>query len=540
MFRESRLTIKEEGTLKNIEGKILKNMIITSANYLYNNRNEVDKLNVFPVPDGDTGTNMAHTLLYAARELEKTGDTIKEVLETISKGTLMGAKGNSGVILSQIFRGFARELKGLKKISTCDFARGLKAGVETAYKAVMRPVEGTILTVARETAEEAVIICREVQEFEDFLEILISKAEQSLKNTPNLLPILKDAGVVDSGGMGFVYVLHGMLEGLKGNKIELQEVFEDKKDLKYTEESFKYLYCTEILLKTNKSYSEALFKERFKVFGDSLVVVAEDDLLKVHVHTNNPGLVLEEGLKIGELIKVKVDNMKIQHETIIDENQKTTNKKYGILVVATGDGVKEIFKNLGCDVIIDGGQTMNPSTNEILEGIERINAEHILVFPNNKNIVMACEQAKKLTDKKVEVIPTRNFNEAIAAILSINLEKGFKENIKAIEEILKGVKTIEVTFAVRKSTVNGFNIEEGDILGFVNEKLEAVGKDYNEVAKNLILNSVTPETSLVTIYYGKDVTKEEAEALKNLIPEELDVEVHYGGQPLYYYVISLE
>ncbi|MGB9809162.1 MAG: DAK2 domain-containing protein [Caldanaerobacter sp.] len=539
MFRESRLTIKEEGTLKNIEGKILKNMIITGANYLYNNRSEVDKLNVFPVPDGDTGTNMAHTLLYAAKELEKTGDTIREVLETISKGTLMGAKGNSGVILSQIFRGFTRELKGLKKITTCDFAKGLKAGVETAYKAVMRPVEGTILTVARETAEEAINICREVQEFEDFLEILISKAEQSLKNTPNLLPILKEAGVVDSGGTGFVYVLRGMLEGLKGNKIELQEVFEDKKELKLPEGELKYLYCTEILVKTNKSYSEALLKERFKIFGDSLVVVAEDDLLKVHVHTNNPGLVLEEGVKIGELIKVKIDNMKFQHETIIEENKKP-NKKYGILVVATGDGVKEIFKNLGCDVIIDGGQTMNPSTNEILRGIEKINAEHILVFPNNKNIVMACEQAKKLTDKKVEVIPTRNFNEAIAAILALDLEKGFDENIKDIEEVLKGVKTIEVTFAVRKSKINGFDIKEGDILGFVNEKLEMVGKDYNEVAKNLIMNSVTPETSLVTIYYGKDVTREEAETLRDFVSDQLDVEVHYGGQPLYYYVISLE
>lgn len=525
--------------MKYIDGKTLKDMIVASANYLYNNRGEVDKLNVFPVPDGDTGTNMAYTLLYAAKELEKVQDTVKEVLEATSKGTLMGAKGNSGVILSQIFKGFAKHLKNLKKISTCDFALGLKAGVEAAYKAVMRPVEGTILTVSRETAEEALRICREVQEFEDFLERLIGKAEQSLENTPNLLPILKEAGVVDSGGMGFVYVLRGMLQGLKGNKIEIVEDLEEKKELQLHKEELKYLYCTEILVKTNKKYSEALFKERFKNFGDSLVVVAEDDLLKVHVHTNNPGLVLEEGVKIGELIKVKIDNMKLQHETIIGEN-KNPKKKYGILVVATGEGVKEIFENLGCDVIVDGGQTMNPSTNEILQGIEKINAEYIFVFPNNKNIVMACEQAKKLTDKKVKVISTRNFNEAVTAILALDLEKEFDENVRIIEEVLKNVKTIEVTFAVRESKVNGFDIKEGDVLGFIDEKLELVGKDYNEVAEKLIAKAISPDTSLITIYYGKDVTRERAEGLRNLISKDVEVEIHYGGQPLYYYVISIE
>lgn len=539
MFRELKLIIEEEVVLKYLDGKILKNMMIASSNYLFNNKGEVDKLNVFPVPDGDTGSNMAYTMQYAAKELEKSQDTIREVLDAISKGTLMGAKGNSGVILSQIFRGFSKRLRDTKKITPCDFAEGLKAGVEVAYKAVMRPVEGTILTVCRETAEEAEKICKKVENFEEFFAKIIKAAEKSLQNTPNLLPVLKEAGVVDSGGMGFVYVLKGMFEGFKGNKIEPIEVLEEIVTNQQVVENLRFLYCTEILVKTKKSYAEAILKDKFERFGNSLVIVSDDDILKVHVHTNNPGLVLEEGLKIGELIKVKIDNMKIQHESLVSEERKP-EKKYGVLVVANGEGVKNLFSELGCDVIINGGQTMNPSTNDILEGIKKINAENILVFPNNKNIIMACEQAKALSNKKVEIIPTNNFSEAITSILNIDTEKSLEENVAKIKEILSNIKTIEVTYSVRDTQINGFEIKKGDVLGFINDNLESVGKDYNKVAQELIYKALDEDSSLVSIYYGEEVTKEKAEELKNSISVEADVEIYFGGQPLYYYVISIE
>jgi hypothetical protein len=539
MFRELKLIIEEEVMLKYLDGKTLKNMMIASSNYLFNNKGEVDKLNVFPVPDGDTGSNMAYTMQYAAKELEKSQDTIREVLDAISKGTLMGAKGNSGVILSQIFRGFSKRLRDTKKITPCDFAEGLKAGVEVAYKAVMRPVEGTILTVCRETAEEAEKICKQVENFEEFFPKIIEAAEKSLENTPNLLPVLKEAGVVDSGGMGFVYVLKGMFEGFKGNKIEPIEVLEGIVTNKQVVEDLRFLYCTEILVKTKKSYAEAILKEKFGRFGDSLVLVSEEDILKVHVHTNNPGLVLEEGLKIGELIKVKIDNMKIQHESLVSEERKP-EKKYGVLVVANGQGVKNLFSELGCDVIINGGQTMNPSTNDILEGIKKINAENILVFPNNKNIIMACEQAKALSNKKVEIIPTNNFNEAITAIVNIDTEKSLEENVARIKEILSNIKTIEVTYSIRDTQINGFEIKKGDVLGFINDSLESVGKDYNKVAQELIYKALDEDSSLVSIYYGEEITKEKAEELKNSLSVEADVEIYFGGQPLYYYVISIE
>ncbi len=539
MFKESKLIIEEETMLRYIDGKTLKNMIITSSYYLLNNKGDVDKLNVFPVPDGDTGSNMAYTLQYAAKEIEKSADTIKEVLDGLSKGTLMGAKGNSGVILSQIFRGFSRYLKNVKKITPCDFAEGLKIGADTAYKAVMKPVEGTILTVCRESAEEAVKICKQVESFEEFLEKIIKAAEKSLENTPNLLPVLKEAGVVDSGGMGFVYILKGMLEGLKGNKIEIVESFEGIETKQRLLEDLRFLYCTELLIKAKKIFAEPILKERFSKYGDSLVVVSDEDILKIHVHTNKPGLVLEEGLKIGELVKVKIDNMKIQHESLISHENEPT-KKYGILVVANGEGVKKLFSDLGCDVIINGGQTMNPSTSDILEGIRKINAENILVFPNNKNIIMSCEQAKALTDKRVEIIPTNNFNEAISAIINIDSQKSLEENITKIKEVLNSVKTIEVTYSIRDTQINGFEIKKGDILGFINEELMAVGSDCNQVAKELISKALDNDSSLVTIYYGEQVSQQKAEELKNSLSIDADVEVYFGGQPLYYYVISIE
>ena len=523
--------------LKFLDGKALKNIIETSSRYFTNKKDEVDKLNVFPVPDGDTGSNMAYTLNYAAKEVGKASDKISDILNSLSKGALMGAKGNSGVILSQIFRGFSKSLINKEKIYTKDFAKALQSGSETAYKAVMKPVEGTILTVARESSEVAVKISESISDFENFLIKVIEAAEQSLLKTPELLPVLKEAGVVDSGGMGYLYILKGMLKAIQGKIVESKALFEETGAVIHNLKDIKYNYCTEILIKAKK-YAVDILKDKFSKYGDSLVVVADDDLIKVHVHTNNPGLVLEEGLKIGELIKIKIDNMKIQHESIIE--QTVPQKKYGILAVTNGEGIKNIFMDLGCDVVIEGGQTMNPSTNDIIEGINKINAENIIVFPNNKNVILACEQAKKLSEKNIYVIPTRSFDEAISAIINIDITQPVDELINNINETIKSVKTIEITYSIRDTKIDDKEIKKGDILGFVDEKFEESGKDYNEVAKKLIENVIDKNSSIITIYYGKDVEKSKALQLKNELNFDGDIEIQAGGQPLYYYVISVE
>lgn len=524
--------------MKCIDGNALKNIIKVCSIYFMNKKEEVDRLNVFPVPDGDTGSNMAYTLEFAAKEVEKASDKLNDVLNNLSKGALLGARGNSGVILSQIFRGFSKQLINLEKISTSDFAKALKNGSNTAYKAVIKPIEGTILTVSRESADEALRVCKDITEFEEFFERVIESAERSLLKTPELLPILKQAGVVDSGGMGYLYILTGMLEAIKGNYIPAY--VSNKKDTETVQKisEITFRYCTEILVKAKSFMSERL-KEVLPKYGDSLIVVTDEDLIKVHIHTNNPGLVLEEGLKIGELIKIKIDNMKIQHQNTI-QLKETPIKKYGILAVVNGEGIKKLFSDLGCDVIIDGGQTMNPSTNDIINGINHINAENIIIFPNNKNIIMTCEQAKNLSDKNIYVIPTKSFNEAISAIVNIDINKEVDDVIKGITKSIESVKTIDITYSIRDSKVNGIDIKAGDILGFVNGVLEEVGNDYNKIAQSLISKIINNETSIITIYYGKDISEKEANEVAKAISFDGDIEIHYGGQPLYYYVISLE
>lgn len=503
-----------------------------------NKKEEVDRLNVFPVPDGDTGSNMAYTLEFAAKEVEKASDNLNDILNNLSKGALLGARGNSGVILSQIFRGFSKQLMNIEKISTLDFAGALKSGSSTAYKAVMKPIEGTILTVARESADEALKISKDTSEFEKFLERVIDAAKKSLSKTPELLPVLKQAGVVDSGGMGYLYILTGMLEAIRGKYIETSVSYSKETDLVQNSNEIKFGYCTEILIKA-KSFMGKHLKEMLLNYGDSLIVVADDDLIKVHIHTNNPGSVLEEGLKFGELIKIKIDNMKIQHQNTI-ELKKSQPKKYGILAVTNGEGIKKLFIDLGCDVVIEGGQTMNPSTNDIINGINQINAENIIIFPNNKNIIMTCEQAMNLSDKNIYVVPTKSFNEAISAIINIDINQGVDDVIKRINKSIESVKTIEITYSIKDTKIDGIDIKEGDILGFIDGKLAEVGDDYNKIAQSLISKIIDDKISIVTIYYGNDVAEKEANEVANGIPFDGDIEIQYGGQPLYYYVISVE
>lgn len=523
-----------------IDGKTLKLLFKGASLYLSSKKDEINKLNVFPVPDGDTGSNMAYTLEYALKEIDKTKDNINEILNGLSRGALLGAKGNSGVILSQIIRGFTKSLLNKKIITTKDFADALKNGSNVAYKAVMKPVEGTILTVTRECANEAIRLSK-YKDFEKFMEELVAATEKSVNNTPNLLLILKQTGVVDSGGIGFLFILKGMLDVIKGK--EIIDYGEIKKDISsyHKMENIKFKYCTEMLIKTNQNVSNEL-KMDIENYGDSLIVVQDDDLIKVHVHSNNPGLVLQKGLKYGELIKVKIDNMKIQHEnTIVTTNEP--EKKIGILAVAQGDGIKDIFMKLGCNVI-DGGQTMNPSTEDILKGIDKINAKNIIIFPNNNNVIMTCQQAKNLISKKnVYVIETKSFNQAISAIININNDELIEKIIENINDTISKVKTIEITYSIRDTKIDEREIKKGDIISFIDGKLIGIGYDYNTVALNMISEVINDDTSLITIFYGKDIDKNKANDLKTLLNNikfDGDIDIQYGGQPLYYYIISVE
>lgn len=526
-----------------IDGKTLKLIFRGGSQYLSNKRDEVNKLNVFPVPDGDTGSNMAYTLDYAVKEMEKASDNINDILNNLSRGALLGAKGNSGVILSQIIRGFAKSLLNHNVITTKDFADALKMGSSVAYKAVMKPTEGTILTVVKDCANEALKLSK-IKDFETFMEGIVKAASKSVERTPNLLPMLKQAGVVDSGGKGFLFILIGMLETIKGHEISRQCETEDIPANCSEICNINFKYCTEMLINASSQMSNKL-KSEIESYGDSLIVVGDDGLIKVHIHTNNPGLVLQEGLKYGDLVKVKIDNMKIQHENVIlgtndDSKQELPTKKYGFLVVSPGDGINKIFKELGCDVIIDGGQTMNPSTEDILNGIEKINAQNIIVFPNNKNVIMTCEQAMTMSDKNIYVIATESFNQAISAIINIDVNMSVEDVIKNINKTIDEVKTVEITYAIRDTIISGINIKKGDILGFVDGKFVANGRDYNEVALNIVSDNIFDDTSIITIFYGKDVSEDEAKKLQSSITFDGDIDIQYGGQPLYYYVISIE
>ncbi|HHV46197.1 MAG TPA: DAK2 domain-containing protein [Tissierellia bacterium] len=548
-----------------IDGFMLKKAFIGAANLLEKNKEEVNSLNVFPVPDGDTGTNMYLTLKSAVNQISKLDDyeeSISRIALAASNGSLMGARGNSGVILSQLLRGFSNGVKGKEKLDTIAIANAFKMASDTAYKAVMKPTEGTILTVARESAEYALSISDTEKDILKFMEKVIKHANEVLDRTPEMLKVLKDAGVVDAGGKGLIFVLTGAYYAI-ANK-EFVDMEETKKEMEkeVTHETpflkeldtsdIKYGYCTEFMINTNIDDYDA-FRNEISAFGDSLLVVGGEGLIKVHIHTNNPGIVLEKALNLGELSDIKIDNMRYQHRHILAKENDTevhvesknekAYKKYSFISVSVGEGLDNIFKELNVDCIIPGGQTMNPSTEDILNAIEKVNGEYIIVLPNNGNIILAAEQARELSNKNVYVLPTKTIPEGISSLIAFDPELEVEENIENMKEAFKHVITGQVTYSVRDSEINNKKINKNDIIGISKGEVVSNGNNIEEVSFNLIKSIVNENSSLITIYYGNGIEEDEAERLADLIKseyEDFDVEVLYGGQPLYYYIFSVE
>ena len=537
-----------------IEGKMLRDMFVSGANNLQNHKELVDKLNVFPVPDGDTGTNMSLTISYAMKELAKVeNDSITEIGKSLSKGSLMGARGNSGVILSQIIRGFSKSIEGKEQISTEDLAKAFKNGSDTAYKAVIKPIEGTILTVVRESGEYAIKAAKKEKDLLKFLEMVIDEANKSLERTPELLKNLKEAGVVDSGGKGLVLIYEGMYEALKGNPIKAKDLNDSnvsevkQAGTSINTEDIKFCYCTEFILESN-SISDTEIRDIMLKYGDSLAVVGDEGIIKVHVHTNDPGLVLQDALKHGQLVTIKIENMKLQHEnTLVGDTdeiaQSVEEKEYGFIATSMGEGLVKIFKEFGVDYIIEGGQTMNPSTEDFMKAIDSINAKNIFIFPNNSNIIMAANQAKELSDKNIIVIPTKNTPQGFTALVNFNADASVEENEQALMESLTMVKSGQVTFAVRDTVMNDVEVKEGNIIGIAESKLMDAGDSVDEITTSLVEKLVDEDSAIITLFYGEDVTEEDANNLRDELEEkfeDLDIELYYGGQPLYYYLISVE
>ena len=536
-----------------INGKTLRDMIVSGANNLQNNKDLVDKLNVFPVPDGDTGTNMSLTISYAMKELAKVdNDEITNIGKALAKGSLMGARGNSGVILSQIIRGFTKSIEGKSELNTTDLANAFKNGSDTAYKAVIKPIEGTILTVVRESGEYAIKAAKKEQDILTFLELVIQEANASLERTPELLKNLKDAGVVDSGGKGLVLIYEGMYQALKGSPIvaneggQTESVSVSTPQESINPEDIKFAYCTEFILESNKITDDKI-RDIMLPYGDSLAVVGDEGVIKVHVHTNEPGSVLQEALKHGQLVTIKIENMKVQHENIVIENQAAVSqepaKEFGFIATSMGDGLANIFRDFGVDHIIEGGQTMNPSTEDFMKAIDEINAENIFILPNNSNIIMAANQAKALSEKNIIVIPSKTVSQGFSALVGFNGEASAQENEEAMIECLGLVKSGQVTYAVRDTVMNDIDVKEGNYIGIGEGKLLSAGENKEEITLGLIEKLADEDTAIITLFYGEDVTEEEANQFKEQVEEkyeDIDVELYYGGQPLYYYLISVE
>ena len=542
-----------------IDGLLLREMVLSGAALLEKNREAVDALNVFPVPDGDTGTNMSLTMASATREVnQKEYARADEAAEALAKGALRGARGNSGVITSQLYRGFARAVEGLEKITPVDFANALKSGADTAYKAVMKPKEGTILTVARVIAEEAM---RQAQaapdDFDALFTTILTAGEAILKRTPEMLPVLKQAGVVDAGGKGLLTIYTGYAAALRGETIEaLPDTghaaapveFEDDHD---SIEEIKFAYCTEFLIQNLRpDAAEAdidTFRRQLNRIGDCVLVVGDLALVKVHVHTNDPGKALQYGLSLGELVNLKIENMVEQRRENIRRKEvqakKEPPKPYGMVSVSLGDGFSKILRDLQVDCVVEGGQTMNPSIEDLQKAIDSVNAETVFVFPNNGNIVLAAQQAAELSEKNVIVVPTKNVAMGIAAAVAFQPDLSAAENAERMEEAAQRVRTGTITYAVRDSEFEGMHISEGDIIGLHNGKVEFKADTPRDVAVEMMRQIVTEDDGLITIYYGADTKEEDAEALgaefEEMFPD-CDVEVHSGGQPLYYYLISVE
>ena len=555
-------------TIQKLNGKDFAQMVLMGANHLSNQSQMIDSLNVFPVPDGDTGTNMNLTMTSGAKEVEKvTEDHVGEVAASFAKGLLMGARGNSGVILSQLFRGVSKSVEGKESLTVNDLGEALEAGVETAYKAVMKPVEGTILTVAKDAAKQGTTTAKNTEDVIEFVEEVLKEAKASLNRTPDLLPVLKEVGVVDSGGQGLVTVYEGFLASLKGEELpqtstaapsidEMVSAEHHKmhQDFMNTED-IEFGYCTEFMVKFEEDklkdhpFDEEEYRNTLSEQGDSLLVVSDDDVVKVHIHTEYPGEAMTIGQKYGSLINIKIENMREQHTSIVGEKPKKEEKPakkipLGIVTVAMGDGIKEMFESLGATVVIEGGQTMNPSTQDIVEAVQQANAENVLILPNNKNIVMAAEQACELVEFPAKVVPTKTVPQGMSAMLMFNPEGELEANQAEMTEATNHVKTGQVTYAVRDTSIDGKTIEEGNFMGIQDGDIEAVNPDKMETVKELLKNMIDEEENeILTILQGEEATEEEVQAIESFIEEEYDeieVEIHKGNQPIYSFIFSVE
>lgn len=540
-----------------INGHDFYNMVVNASNRLLEESEYVNSLNVFPVPDGDTGTNMSATFKAAVKEIENlNSNSIGETSKKLAKGALMGARGNSGVILSQILRGISKGLEGKEEVNSVELAIALKEGSNSAYKAVMRPTEGTILSVIRAAAEAA--IETDEKDIVNFMEVVVTEAKVMLDKTPELLPALKKAKVVDSGGMGLYIILKGMYDALKNDiKAEIKDIKPSEAKMQGAQGTedidIKFGYCTEFIILSDASNANA-FKRDIESMGDSMIVVGYEDVIKVHIHTNDPGAVLAKAVKLGELSKIKIDNMREEHREVLlskeeyklkDEvkEEEIENKKYAFVAVAMGEGITNIFKDLGVDYVIEGGQTMNPSTQDIVECISKLNADHIFVLPNNKNIIMAANQAAEISDKDVRVIETKTIPQGITCITMFNSEAEVDENETALKEAMEMVKTGSITYAVRDTEMDGIEIKEGNMLGLIEGKIKKVGSSYIDVAEEVLEEMIDDESELITIFYGEDVKEEEANEFASKMEEkysDLDVQCYKGAQPLYYFLMSVE
>jgi DAK2 domain fusion protein YloV len=554
-----------------INAELLGKCFVAGAKNLEAKKEWINELNVFPVPDGDTGTNMTMTIMSAASEVANLSNPdMKTLCKVIASGSLRGARGNSGVILSQLLRGFTRVCENYNEIDVVTLSEAIEKAVETAYKAVMKPKEGTILTVARGISEKALSLVNEVDDIEEFVSILFEEGEAVLQTTPDLLPVLKQAGVVDSGGQGLIEVLRGVLDVLKGKEVDYSieagksgGVSSFAKITAETEAEIKFGYCTEFIIVLNKPMTEAEESE-FRVFldniGDSIVLVADDEITKVHVHTNDPGKAISKALTFGSLSRIKIDNMREEHqeklfkdaeklakEQAMQEEKKeepSERKQFGFISVSAGEGLDEIFKGLQVDYMIKGGQTMNPSTEDMLNAIEKVNAEHIFILPNNGNIIMAANQARDLTeDKTIHVIPSKTIPQGIVAMINFIPERTAEENEATMIEALSTVKTGSVTYAVRDTEIDNVKINKDDYMGIGDKTILSAGTDMDVVIKEMLDKMVDEDSSIITIYYGEDKTEDDANALMSKFNEyypDCDCEVYYGGQPVYYYLISVE
>ena len=572
--------------ISTIDAGMLKNAFLAGAKGLEAKKDWINELNVFPVPDGDTGTNMTLTIMAAAKEVaELENPTMDQLAKAISSGSLRGARGNSGVILSQILRGFTKEIKAVEEIDTTILANAMVRGTETAYKAVMKPKEGTILTVAKAMADKGLEMASQTDDMEEFVKEVIEYGDYVLGQTPEMLPVLKQAGVVDSGGQGLMQVVKGAVDGLLGKTVDFSlDTVPDSGNRPAAGEKaargaartdidtadIKFGYCTEFIINLEKVYTdkdETELKSYLESIGDSLVVVSDDEIVKVHVHTNHPGLAFEKALAFGSLSRMKIDNMREEHqERVIQDSERlareqaageqedkdkatgeeapSERREYGFIAVSSGEGLSDIFRGIGADCLIEGGQTMNPSTEDMLKAIERVNAENIFILPNNKNIIMAAQQARDLTeDKNIIVIPSRTVPQGITALVNFMPDLGPEENTQTMTEEMGNVRTAQITYAVRTTNIDGIDIEEGDIMALGDHGMLAVGKSVDGVALDAMKEMLDEECELVTIYYGADVSEHEAKVLEEQAQEQYpdkEIELQYGGQPIYYYLISAE